>query len=497
MALLRSAVRSRYTPMMKELLTAGILHPIDVFFAEHLKVEKESEKLLLAFLMAASREGHICLDISEESPYQKIFQEASLSLEQFPQIRRWNHFFYLSKNWEFETRIVDQLLAPQVRPSVAVCADLDPSLTSEQQKAVSLALSHRMSIITGGPGTGKTFVARHILMALREDKKIILTAPTGKATARLKQLNPSRECGTLHSFLGIRHSQDLNQLGGYLDADFIIVDECSMIDLSLFSYFLNSIQPHTQVVLMGDCDQLPPIESGSLFADLIDFLPTTTLSQSMRSDQKEILDLASSIKEGTLLKNVTPSCDVMEIARRHFPCYTPFQDVTLFDHFRILSCVRKGPLGVDSLNKEIFNFFWDHLPPGKTLTVPILITKTDYEIELYNGEGGILIYKNKTPCYALFPGKEGTPLKISAFLLPPYELAYCLSVHKSQGSEFDHVVVFVPEESEIFGREILYTAVTRAKKRVKIIGNLATVQKMAAKTTRKRSALKERLSVKV
>lgn len=423
---------------------------IDEYFAEKIGAHDVNEKVFLSALMQASREGHLCL----EFPGVPSFSS--------PYVCRFGDRYYLKRNWVYETRVIEhvkRLIGDS--PPIAYSSS---ELTEQQQAAVRCALSHQLSIITGGPGTGKTFIARHLIQAMGPDARVLLAAPTGKAAARLQECNPAAVCGTLHALLGIRSERDLLREGSYLNADLIVVDECSMIDVRLLAYFLASIHKEARVVLMGDADQLPPIESGSLFADLIDLIPTAHLTESLRSDSKEILDLALAVRQGKWKGDL-------------FPMEAIWKEVEgqSWEKMRILSCMRKGPWGVNSVNQQIIT---------ESESIPILITRTDYNLGLYNGETGLLKERE-----AFFSGAR----KFSIGALPAYEYAYCLSVHKSQGSEFDSVLLLVPPGSEVFGREMLYTAVTRARFSIKVFSDSETIQKTLQHTSRKISGIRARL----
>lgn len=465
--------------MLEELVEQSILTPLDLFFAD-MHAKNINERAFFAALMAVSREGHLCLDLENLNLPDVLLKpvlEGSKTAAS-PYIRRLGNLVYLERNFDDETRILTQLqqLSFKVKP---LDYPLPSTLTPEQQNALNLALTNTLSIIEGGPGTGKTFLTAHLVKAMGPSAQVILAAPTGKAAARLKQFNPQATCGTLHSILGIKSQRQLARGSSYVKADLIVIDESSMIDAKLLAFFLGSLQPGQRVVFLGDGNQLPPVESGSLFSDLIDLLPTAHLTQCLRSDRLEILQLAQAVLSG---KSVTA-----QPLSKEFILKTAFENYSKGNPFCILSPIREGPFGVNQLNQEIFQLFYLQLKPHDLLAVPILITRTDYEAELYNGEVGILWRTREKLLHAEFGER-----KIPASGLPPYELGYVLSVHKSQGSEFDHVLVIVPPGSETFGREILYTAVTRARHSVVLCGDAETIQKTIEHSSHRRSGLKMR-----
>lgn len=441
---------------------------IDLYFAEKMGAQGENEAAFLAALMEASRSGHLCLDLKTVEEHIRLGAETFNS----PYVKRFDNLVYLQRNWVYESRILEHL--HRLLASSTPLPYHSSELNVEQQQAVACALSHDLSIITGGPGTGKTFIARHLIQAMGPQAKVILAAPTGKAAARLQELNREAPCMTMHALLGIRGEYDFLKEGTYVKADLIVIDECSMLDVRLFAFFLSSVHKGTRIVLMGDRDQLPPVESGSLFADLVDLIPTAHLTHSLRSDSQKILGLASAIKEGRWVGEIETQCDLWkEVAGKSW------------EKFRILSCVREGPWGVNTLNQLLYERF-----RGVDASIPIMITRTDYTLGLYNGETGVL--KNGEAIFTDKSNPQEGGRRFTAAALPAYEYAYCLSVHKSQGSEFEEVLLLVPPGSEVFGREMLYTGVTRARHSVKVYGDSITLQKTLAHISRKRSGLRAR-----
>ena len=459
-------------------LEQNFLTELDLFFAD-LHAKTDYERAFLAALMALSRDGHLCLDLDNLALPEALLKpvQEGVKTAASPYVRKLGNLFYLERNYDDETRILNLLkqLSFKVKP-----LDYVPpaGLTEEQQNALNLALSNTLSVIEGGPGTGKTFLTSHLVQAMGSSAQVILAAPTGKAAARLKEFNPQATCGTLHSILGIKSARQLARGNSYVRADLIIIDESSMIDAKLLAFFLGSLEVGQRVVFLGDGNQLPPVESGSLFGDLVDLLPTAHLRQCLRSDRTEVLQLAQDILAG---KQIMPH----EKLSKEFILQKALENYSQENQFCILSPVREGPFGVNGLNQEIFELFYRKM--DQLLAVPILITRTDYEAGLYNGEVGILWRNREKPLYALFGDR-----KIPASALPPYELGYVLSVHKSQGSEFDHVLVLVPPGSETFGREVLYTAVTRARHSVILCGDPEIIEKTISRSSHRRSGLKVR-----
>ncbi len=511
-------------------LDTELLSSFDRFFAQRLSTTPE-EIPLLATLMAISRRGHLALSLNPKSLEEQLRAIAPQDPSTLDQIIlgaeklsssivamtnaldfeapkkplcRCNDQIYLQKNWVYESLFLSHI--QRLKNGSAI--DLGSSLTmenlnAEQKTAVENGLTHPLSIITGGPGTGKTYTAAQLVLnclsALeaeqRENFRVILAAPTGKAVAHLEKnilkyiTAPFKLLsGTLHALLKYKIDRDRDEETTLL-ADLILIDECSMIDAALFSALLQAIPTGTRIVLIGDSNQLSPVESGSFFADLVDcsILPITHLKTSLRSESLEILNFAAEIQSGNLCieggavsridlhmqrgSETAFSHALWACVEKRFPKMSPLEPVAeellmRNDEFRILCCMRQGFFGVDSINQMLVERYRD-VSDG-WLPIPVLITRNDYALELYNGDVGFLVKRisKESMNYAIFSGKKGEVRKISAYALPSFEYAYCLSVHKSQGSEYNDILLLAPEGSEVFGREVLYTAVTRARKSV-------------------------------
>ncbi|MBI2742339.1 MAG: exodeoxyribonuclease V subunit alpha [Chlamydiales bacterium] len=520
----------------------------NIFAASLIKDGSREQHLFMAALLWASRQGHLSLPAQEEELLElfalnreiasailkgsreipsELLDEKGLDLPRTP-LCRFKHYYYLQKNWVFETRFLKQLEKLLALKAEAFSASEEEDLTEEQNRAVAAALSLPFSLLCGGPGTGKTYTAARIVRAFRKKHKearIALAAPTGKAAKQL-QLQLIKEdirVETLHALLEVHRESDFFSAPSPVMADLLIVDECSMIDARLFSRLLESLHQGAHLVLMGDPYQLPPVESGTLFADLVDVLKggfsqhLTELTRWLRSDRQEILRFAEAVKSGKaeeawrllsgseegalhyLELGEGPSAfeAIWNLVSKRFPqpSTKPIDHAALWaekESCALLSCLRKGPFGVDQLNEMIAERFTSRMGREEHLAVPILITRTDPELGLYNGETGILIRRfSGEGEYAIFgpaPFRE-----IPASRLPAYEYAYALSVHKSQGSEYEDVLLLVGPGSEYFGKEVIYTGATRSKKSLTILSRREVLESSLARASRKISALHARL----
>jgi exodeoxyribonuclease V alpha subunit len=545
---------------IEELIELEVFSSIDLYFAKtFLKNSspetQRSNMFLFCYLLAAARHGHLCLHILPEgifpSPYfltanteikeeiernillgvlalpQDLCQEAGFSPLLKP-ICRYQDFIYLQKNWILETKFLfhlKRIASGTLRLPAASSFTFHPLLSEQQKKAAFLALSSPVCFISGGPGTGKTFTAAEMVKAflssLSEDQKktvlIKIAAPTGKAASHLEKkilgaIDPSIqvECRTLHSLLQIKSKQSSRGKSPALFADLLLIDEASMLDAKLFAKLLESLQEGGRLVFMGDKNQLPPVESGALFADLVDiaekiFLPGVILNECLRVEKKELIDFANSIIQGETEKVLSSSfvqCYVSSgihqiremIWQRCQKFFSSESEDT--NQFRILSCIRKGPLGVDQLNEMILQRFLEGKKDDDLFSVPILIKENSEAMQLMNGDVGYLVAKVSSFKKKRFKGSDQAFFSsriFSALLLPSFEWGYCLSVHKSQGSEYESVIALVPKGSEGFGKEVLYTAVTRAKKQLLLLGEESTISALLSKSSRKASGISQRL----
>jgi len=477
-----------------------VFEPIDYSVARRVGAKNKEETVAVAYLSLVTRLGHFCLFCNETSVIpdpllilgedlaHTIFKGFS-SLKETNGIVHENGYWYFVRRYNEEKTIVHhykRLLAaePVIDVNLTALVQQDADLLAEQKEAILQAAKYPVTLLTGGPGTGKSFTAGKLIHYLRlfyPDMRIALAAPTGKAAANL-QKNLAKgmpEAQTIHRLLDYRLRQDNPTLLRY---DLILIDESSMVDGALFAKLLSSIASGTRLILLGDPHQLPPVEGGAVFHDLIDWhqkqsFALTHLTQCRRTHLTHILDLASAVNRGDakhVLEAMKTQDNLIEKLKIPYIDADIAQDelLAIFEKRVILSPLRKGPFGTEALNRACRSRYGSGY-------VPIMITRNDEDLALANGETGVLVKKGSEIArgdYALFRSGEGIR-KIPALLLPPFEDAYCLSVHKSQGSEYSEVTVVVPEGSERFGRELLYTAITRAKDKVELVGDARSVER--------------------
>jgi exodeoxyribonuclease V alpha subunit len=416
-------------------------------------------------LIVAAGEGHLCL---EDPALPPIGVETD---DPFPDslLVRQGHRLYFQRAWAIESLVLHhwrRLSEPFHRP-------LGPfgAVTAAQEAAIRHAASYRCTLLTGGPGTGKTYTAAQFIRSVaRPGMKIAIAAPTGRAASHLLggllKDGPLPdgvivEATTLHRLLGLKPGQSRLKNPSIIDAHLIVVDEASMIEANLFAHLFAGVGTQASLLLIGDPHQLPPVGTPSFFHDLAQ-ISSCPLNRSLRVEREDLLQFADAILKGEATWKTL------------LPWLYKGDPLELGDQWTLLSALKKN---VDELNQRAsFKRKSDHKP--------ILLTSNDPSVDLYNGMVGILREKEAEFGDRIFPLHH----------LPSYEMAYALSIHKSQGSEYENVLIVLPEGSEKLGREALYTAVTRAKKGLKISCKQETWEKMVETRLQRKTGLYERIT---
>lgn len=562
--------------LLRQFNDAGVLEAADVHVAQRLTaMAGESDPavgLALALVVRALRGGSVCVDLDsvqaqvgmEELPWPSAPQwlaavQASPLAGQPPLLRVYaGHLLYLDRYWREEQQVADDfsaLLSAPGRPQVPDIDRLFPPGYEEQREAAGIALQQGLTVLTGGPGTGKTTTVARLLALFAEQAelegkprlRIALAAPTGKAAARLHEavqlqvnaLDPvdrQRVSGlratTLHRLLGSRpdtSSRFRHHRGNRLPHDVIVVDETSMVSLTMMARLLESVRPHTRLLLVGDPDQLASVEAGAVLADLVDGLGSradarvAALLTSHRFGES-IGRLASSIRDGdadlaidllrsggdhvewidtadpteSLRKVLVPHALALRQAAMLGDAKTAL--ATLDEH-RLLCAHRRGRFGIAHWNRQVERWLvestgeaiWSPWYAGR----PVLVTNNDYGLGVYNGDIGVTVVAGAGEQGALrtvIAGAEDL-LELATSRLSDVETMHAMTIHKSQGSQSDVVSVLMPpEDSRLLTRELFYTAVTRAKRKVRVIGPEGSVRAAISRRAVRASGLARRLS---
>lgn len=485
---------------------------VDRMFRQASVCAQPELKQIVMNLLEGAKEGHLCSFVDQNLVVPDSLCSSGDAIYPITPLVKQANRLYLQKNWAFETLIRNKVVELVSRVPAGLDfdrfkADLEEmsSLQEAQVKALYRGFEKSLAIFTGGPGTGKTYTAGCFIRLLanqgKRNYKVAIAAPTGKAAAHLEQAlqlqgplpaGMNYESTTLHRLLKLRPGSQKLYSDWKIDADLVVVDEASMLDPSLMLHLFNAIGPATRLLLLGDPDQLPPVDGGSLFPDIAAIFGQK-LERSMRLGEGELYLLSQAILEENVEQIVheplvweTVFDRVCEIIPNPIYDSPPDPRYCLEEQkrFRFLCALRQGPFGVDSLNQKLLTRF---KKKGGFFAIPILITQNDPKQQLYNGTTGVLI---RNQAYFLF-GEELRMIPEGA--LPRYEPAFFLSIHKSQGSEFNEVVAIFPPGSDRFGKAALYTAVTRAKIKATLWIDELTLAALMKVSGKKRSGFSERL----
>jgi len=613
----------RATGLLREFNAAGVLSAADVHVAQRVAAlggeTDEAVLLALALTVRSTRHGSVVLDLATAEASTSVDIDVEFEAESaatpanmplaWPQdwvarcaasplvggpLRLHGARMWLSRYWDQESLVADELLTR----CDAAPDDLDVDVLrnglgrlfapkdADQRAAAAVCALARVSVLAGGPGTGKTTTVSRLLALLREqhpDWRIALAAPTGKAAARLEEavrastseLPPEDRARlgdlpamTLHRLLGWRpaaRTRFRHDRGNRLPYEVVVVDETSMVSLTMMARLLEALRPSTRLLLVGDPDQLASVEAGAVLGDLVEtptpggrtperesalqtLLPTGTAAQVIDSPGARVRDgvatllvnhrfpaesgiarLAAAVKNGDgsaaleVLQdlNVT-DVELLPLADNTFPAEAQIAAVrsevqragaalhaaaaagdaraalAALDAHRLLCAHRRGPRGVSYWSSLMTRWLSDAQPvalraDGHYVAEPLLVTTNDYEIGLYNGDTGVVCDDKARGLTAAF-GRGGEPILVPLVRLGAVSRLHAMTVHRSQGSQFDVVTVVLPPASSPLGtRGTLYTATTRAVSKVRLIGSPDAVTAACARPAARATGLAARL----
>ncbi|WP_408897136.1 exodeoxyribonuclease V subunit alpha [Nocardioides sp. R1-1] len=571
---------------------AGVLTAADVHVATRtaaLAGETDDEvRLAVALAVRAARHGSVCMDPASlraggegdgpELPWPGegwLERVAASPLAAQSVVRVDGGMVYLDRYWREEQQVHDDLVARLDGPSPevpdpaaleATAARLFPGEGYAEQRAAALAAARqRTTVLTGGPGTGKTTTVAGLLALLTHQRgplRIALTAPTGKAAARLQEAvedvqradrftddDRSRLAGltasTLHRLLGWRpgsRNRFRHHRGNRLPHDVIVVDETSMVSLTMMARLLEAVRPETTLVLVGDPDQLASVEAGAVLADLVAGLArrtpsavaslTTThrfgsgigeLAQALRGARPD--DVLAQLRSGRPDVRLADPADPVALTRlrerltAHAVAVRgaatgrdPARAVAVAEEHRLLCAHREGPWGVEHWNRQVERWLGDAVgsPLGTAWGQewyagrPVLVTANDYGLGLFNGDTGVTVLDPDVDPEDPGPGSgprlrvvmaDGALTRFAPSRLGDIATLHAMTVHKSQGSQADEVTVLLPEpDSPLLTRELFYTAVTRARESLLVVGSEAAVRAAVTTTAQRATGLRRRLA---
>ena len=565
---------------------AGVLEAADVHVAARLAAmvgeTDETVQLAVALAVRAVRRGSVCVDLAEvvgaeggreaESvlpwpPVEGWLDRVAASAFTTASVTRVEAgLLYLDRYWREEGQVRDDLVARAAQPSPVVdagrldagAARIFPDGFAEQRDAARAAALRWTTVLTGGPGTGKTTAVAGLLALLAEQAsadrppRVALTAPTGKAAARLQEAVASAaaalppedrerlgtlQAATLHRLLGSRpdsRTRFRHHRSNRLPHDIVVVDETSMVSLTMMARLIEAVRPDARLVLVGDPDQLASVEAGAVLADLVGGLgardPDSVVA--LRTSHRfgaRIGALAAAVRDGdddtawSLLTEGGPEIELVDADHPHandlvrgvaleaavaVRAAAESGDgaaaVAAMDRHRLLCAHREGPHGAAHWNRQIERWLGEAIgsPVGAAwgrewyVGRPLLVTENDYGLGLFNGDTGVVVRDDAAPHgLRAVIAAVGAPLSFATSRLAQVETLHAMTVHKSQGSQAAEVTVLLPtEDSRLLSRELFYTAITRAQDKVRVVGTEATVRAAVTRRAQRASGLRQRLA---
>ena len=559
-----SSARTTERPTWYEVLSRHLLAQ----FPQTDEIVQQAISQCIFELGAALEQGDTCLYLTPEMADQielshPLFVSHELALETPAPLVIMNdmqggRYLYFYRQWRQEWQLAERLTAllrPEYAPRAAhVDLTAETSLKDLQKKAIEWAVQSPFTLITGGPGTGKTYTLARIVKVLQHAQphlRIALAAPTGKAAQRMQSvlIDEFQRAGMSH--VQVNDAQTIHRLLGLggrstpryhryepLPFDLIILDEGSMLDLALASLLFDAIAAGTRVIILGDADQLAAVDAGAVLADLGDsdvLKPYRVhLHESNRFKADEGIGLLANgvlrQDQNAVLAALTGNpqvqyCDLDSVSQQSvfqqlwqgFSAYTlflqslqhathPLPDAAVkglfaaFDQFRVLCAQRHSDFGANAINRALGEHLrtahHDHhvQSGGWYVGRPVMVTRNDYGLRLSNGDIGVCLAGDNGRLWVYFPDRAAP---IAATRLPPeqIETAFALTIHKSQGSEFGMVaMVLDPCAEDMLTRELIYTAITRAKHCIQIWSNKTLLLNSIRKKSNRMSGLQRHIA---
>ncbi|MDP3009575.1 MAG: exodeoxyribonuclease V subunit alpha [Methylococcales bacterium] len=527
---------------------------LDTAFARFLEdrstlndAQKKAFKDIVLLLSYQHNQGHSCIVLDKDKQVLVLASGLAVSASDaattlLPLVLE-NNRLYLQRYWDYEHRLANATLAIALHPhSVERLNDLldiyfPPANGKDwQREAARIAVQHSFSIITGGPGTGKTTTVVKILAVLQELAEepllIALAAPTGKAAMRLQESIGSNKSAlpcsdtikstipetvtTLHRLLGAKPDSPYfrHDVNHPLIHDLVVVDEASMVDLALMSKLMDALKPNARLILLGDKDQLASVESGAVLADLTEALSTHTveLKTAHRFDGN-IKQLAEAVNEqngAAAWRCLTSGNEHTLLLQDDLIAYIAAQQTAYlklikqgadftdiyqaFNRFQVLCSNKEGKNSVTDINSRVEQKLAQngriHIAGLWYSGRPVLVTQNNPALHLYNGDIGLCLPDKDQvgKLMVFFQRPDGSVKSYLPSRIAQCETVFAMTIHKSQGSEFEEVLIVLPELiNPVLTKELLYTAITRAKKTVKLVANeaifMAAIQQKVARVT--------------